>query len=671
MKNTMKNINILTLLFSITILVGLWTIQNGDGTLLQIKNTNAQEEEVINTSLNGESSSYETPSSTDYPSEIASEVPSEVASEAPSDQCTTPSLVCCNPYGNHIGRPLGECEECNYTPGACDSSSDTSSASDYPSYTPSDVPSYVPSDYPSYTPSDVSSACPSADCYTPVCCTPGNKNYVQGPGEGEVCDPEVCEACDEYMCCNQNATNYVEVGNRPSGEDNCAPPHTTCRTDEPTCEFEPCDPTQNPGCDGGCAASVSCISSNGIVSITGMGAASFPGDSGCSAETAVDEANAACSSLTPDMPVGSTVIYSAFAVAMVTGRDVCLNLPGDQEYIPLGYSRAADGSCVSDKDTCQNSGGVWIDAQQICINPVPACGFSSGKTDLQNPPTTGLCDPGAATAVTTNTDSYVWTCKDVTVGLYGVDCSAGRCTGPNCGTTDLCSNIPGDQDNQYILDNNLTRTSDGECYPNNIDLCSNIAGMQDAQYIDANNLYRDEYGRCWDDNGGACGTAMNMLTWATQPQNNLCDPNSTPTPVTVDDANLKYNWTCLDVDGHTVGSCSVNMLCPSNQKNCKGQCIPITDTCIETATTTLIQTFKVAPRFVQKATDSCTLSWSVSNDNPDPDMPLKCSINGVNVTSFNSSKSVSPGVQRMYCTLGSEYQEKAVRCEINPEYKEI
>lgn len=650
MKDTPIKINIATFLFSLTILTGLWTVQSNSIPALHISGINAQEEYP---------STYEEPSSIDEPSNIIDE-PSSSDTSSTDNQCTTPSLVCCNPYANHIGRPLGECEECSDS--VCDLPSDTESsqASDEPSS----------SDVPSSTPSDKQRVCNGDECYIPVCCEPGNKNTVPGPGEGEMCDSDVCIPCDQYICCNANATNNVGVENRPSGNDNCAPPYTTCRSDTPTCTFEPCNPLENPTCNGGgCTAAVTCTISNGTVSITGAGAASFPAGTSCTASSAAQEAEAACSSLTPAMPVGTTLVYSSFAAAIVTGIDVCLNLDGDQSAIPLGYSRATDGSCQSSKEDCDQSGGTWVNG--TCVDTLPACGFSGGKSNLQTPPTSGLCNPGTASAINTASTAYTWTCADTTTGEYKVSCSATRCTGDACNSSDLCTNIPGDQDNAYITTNNLSRTSDGECYPIGIDLCSNITGTQDIDYLDEHNLYRDEYGRCWDDNGGACGTAMNMLTWATPPQNNLCDPTSSATEVIVDDTNLKYKWSCLDVEGNTVGMCSVNMLCASTEKNCKGRCIPETETCLETATTTLIQMFKIVPKVVQKPTDTCTLSWTISNENPDSEKPLTCNLNGVTITNFNSSKAVSPGVQRMMCAVGDEYQEKAVRCEINPEYKEV
>lgn len=663
--------NLLTSIFTLLILIGFWTVQSNEpAVLISVPEVFAQED---------------MPSTGDMPS---------------ADICPSTTIVCCDPTANNsIGRTLYTCEECSQTVCTYDE--------------PSVVPSDTWSDVPSVTPSDTPST------YTePVCCLEGNQNYVKAPlFDYQYCDNFICSACAEHICCHSHATNYVPVNQRPTGNDNCAPPHTTCTNDEPTCEFEDCASGM---CDDGCNASATCTLTSGSVSISGEGHASFPGGLGCTADEAQTEADNACASITPYMPLNTPVTTSTFAYAVLTDIDVCLNLTGSQRSMPTGYYRDTDGDCVSDIESCEDTGGYWLEVLGLCINPVPSCGTSSGLVDLESAPIANLCNPGATSVVSTNASNFTWTCTDQT-GEYSTNCSATRCTDPNgCSTTgsDLCLNITGIQNNAYLISNGLVANANGDCVPDNgsdygsdngsdntgPDLCTNIAGVQNQAYIDSNNLYRasnsecfdsnadlcsnltgvqnsvylsqsslnrDNNGRCWDANGGACGTAMNMLTWATKPQNNLCDPSSTPSTVVADNNTLRYNWTCSDIDGYTVGNCFVNMLCPTTQKLCKGACIDPNDTCLEVATTTLIQVFQVVPKVVAKSTDVCTLSWNVGLPTAGSDDQLSCSINGVGITNFNSSKSVSPGIHRIMCSLGSEFQEKTARCEINPDYKEI
>ncbi|MBU3668417.1 MAG: hypothetical protein FGM57_00445 [Candidatus Taylorbacteria bacterium] len=653
--------HILTSIFTLLIVFGLWAVRSstpviGNNSIISLQEALAQNEEdmVGDTTYTDWASAYDAMYGNDTDS----------SSDASCPNGTTE--VCCSPFAeNYIGRPLEDCEVCSENNSSCTFPSDTDSASG----------SDADSDSASGSDADSDSASAS-DPKTGRCCSEGNKNYKASLASDEYCDPFECIACPEYICCDQRATNYVPVSQRHNPDMDCTfdgscnPPHTTCNSQQ-TCEYDNCDPS-DPTCGPGCYATASCTVSNGIVSIRGEGTAFYPSETGCTEEDAQFEAEAACGALSPEMPLGTRITYSPFAYAIVTDVDVCSNLPGSQQQMPAGYSRDPNSNtCVTDEQACTSTGGTWVADKNTCVNPAPACGSASNLNNLNNPPVYNLCNPGNPSAVSTNVSNYTWTCTDQTNSL-AVDCSAGRCSDPDgCITADYCTNIPDIQDAGYPAANSLYRTTDGECYPNDADLCSNIAGDQDAAYLDTRNLFRDEYGRCWDDDNRACGTAMNMLTWATPPQNNLCDPSSTASLVTTDETDMKYRWTCSDIDGHTVGTCAVNMLCSTSEKLCKGQCIPKTNTCLEVATTTLIQIFKVVPKVVPKVTDTCTLSWTVSNDFPDPEMPLTCTIDGVSITDFNSSKPVTPGVHRMSCSLGSEYQEKAARCEINPEYKEV
>lgn len=631
---------------------------------------------------------------------VADSVPDSVADSVPPT-----SYVCCNPYANNcVHRTLEEYEECDNNQCTYDSVPDSESV---PDSVPPSVPDSVPTK-PAICCNDSSNSYAGANAcanlnndpmydeptckFTHVCCdqfTNGqkNENYCGQPTakQGEKCDSSVCSLCPDYVCCSENATNYVSPENRPSGNDNCAPNGeggTTCRTDSPTCKFDTCDPAvQDCGCGLGqpcntCVGSASCSVSSG--SITGEGSASFSLYGNCDpTDPALNStAASACSSLVNVYLPLNTPQSSSIFTYVLTSVDYCQNIPGDQHGIPPGYYKEVEGDCVTEVDQCADAGGTWVEPDK-CVKPQPVCGSASGNVPAESAPTSNLCNPGTPSSVLDNNGSYNWTCADPQQ-LVTVACSVPKCTDPNtCGNNfDYCLNIEGIQNQQYVTDNNLARTSNGECYPVNVDLCSNIPGTQDPEDLATLNVYRDEYGKCWDNVIQACGTAMNSLTWYNPPQTNLCSAGSYPSSVVVNSDDTKYLWTCKDNDNDlVVGNCQVNKLCQEDERLCGGACIAVTETCNEVATTTLITNFRVQPKVVQKATDSCNLSWTADLRHADATIASGCTVDGYDTgepnTTFSGSKLIRPGIHNMYCHVGDAYQNKQVRCEVNPDFKEI
>jgi hypothetical protein len=211
----------------------------------------------------------------------------------------------------------------------------------------------------------------------------------------------------------------------------------------------------------------------------------------------------------------------------------------------------------------------------------------------------------------------------------------------------------------------LERNMDGtcsavDCLCNNLETCyTTIEQVHNAE------LNRDMNGSCWP-YAGACGSSQ-AGSFINPPSSNLCTPGCSPT--TVQTNGTHYDWTCeSDISQEVVGTCYANktIICNDGDELCNGVCVA-QGTC-NTATSTLVQYFKMAPHIVATSTDFCTASWKA--DLPIDDSGALCTFNGSTVGASSTSQ-VHPGTYTLTClTSNQQTQTLQQNCTLNPDVKE-
>ena len=463
---------------------------------------------------------------------------------------------------------------------------------------------------------------------TPICCDT-SKGGKFPPGKDEFCGTPAEDYCASgpKVCCDGNWTNYVLPSDRPSNA-TCDYQPPTCACTEHTDPFTTQARTTTSNCPGDgtvivatstattttlCQVSTSFSVTKSMIDISGTASMVVPlivelaSTTQSTCDMVLDDtsflAGRAAADATPETPLNTTIVLDAFTTYVVTSKDYCPNING-----------------------IQNS---FTECTEIVT---PSCG-SATLYPTDNAPTDNLCTVGTPGTITTNINSYNWSC--VTVDAT-VSCSVERtCNGTTCVEQDYCLNI---------------------------------SGIQDINYAGANNMYTDGDTNCWNNVTGACGNATQVAAPTGGPTNNLCLPyssvDSSPTLNTTIDPN-KWQWTCKNSNGNPVNPPAV---CETTQS---------------TSTSALIKTLKIQPSIVSSVNSTCNLTWETEIDNnTDSDVPVApvvCTLNGNTTYKGNTIYDdnltgllVSPGSYAFSCTDGlSNTQTKSVKCSVKPDFKEI
>lgn len=468
---------------------------------------------------------------------------------------------------------------------------------------------------------------PGGEChYLSVCCDPAASNSNAGE--------EICNGTGEYrhdqsvcsdgnpVCCNSGYDNYRHPSERAGA---------TCDNNVCACNGNPHTGTQ---CGGGGDGN-QCLIETGFsviksgVAIGGKASMNVLAECGSEDESTLQDylAGIAAADATPDTPLNTPIILDALSSYRVTSKDYCLNIDDDQGSAD-GYNRSENGLCCEYPNTPDDASGTCLTG--------PSCGPSNGLS-FDSGPTTGLCEYGNPSGVTTNTTSYSWSCESgVGENATEVQCSANRiCDGGPC---EVCTDL--------------------DCGQN--DLCKDTVGSQDASYLSANNLASDGYGICWNATTGACGSISQVPYVTETPSNNLCISGTEPSSVSYDGDAKIYSWNC-------VSNTNYNTIDPTCQvRECIGT------ECQTDQSTGIIERFKAQPSIVSKTSEGCLLTWESNVDSTIVDPEQGCQLNGNSVPDDNvSGTRVGPGSYSLMCHLGVTFQIESLKCSIGPDYKEI
>ena len=507
---------------------------------------------------------------------------------------------------------------------------------------------------------------------TPICCGQGTEdalNHQGPPGIDQQCDPSVCTYT--YVCCQpgyQNSVTSAAYGERCGGQ--CIPTEPTpvccnsaydnaqasagtnevCKYDPPTCQN-----VTVTTCTIHTAYSI--IKSGIDIAGTADMEALYP----CDGTGTTYLAGLAAAEVTPDTPLNTTENGGSNTwpfTYIVASKDGCLNVEGVQSIASTngyvsGYDRSTNGFCCENpskvNDPYNANSCVQSDYAAVCGSAV-----LSGSYE-QAPSQNSLCANSSSSpsvipeATSTTQTSYSWTCSNSvsTVACSvprlcnGISCTA--CTANDCGTNDVCKNLPREQ-----TANNFPTSLTS--YPN---------------------------GQCWNTLSGACGslTYLPFVTASLTPSTaNLCNTsnpasiatltNSANTPTYNPNTN-KWSWGCSSGGLSISPTCSVPM--------CQGaQCYP--------QTTGLIKSLKLTPSIVATTTDTCSVTWTTTIDSSNPNPVQGCTFYGPKRNALSNKDNnttgldVSPGSYSLTCYIGGSNpasETKEAKCSVKPAYKEI
>jgi len=294
---------------------------------------------------------------------------------------------------------------------------------------------------------------------------------------------------------------------------------------------------------------------------------------------------------------------------------------------------------------------------------IGACGSSNGQA-YTTAPVTNLCSTGTASAVTTNSTTYTWSCtgSNTSATTDDVSCSA---------TRNVCSNGSTDYPTctSNVCANGATNYPDCNVCTINQQLCN-------EQCI--------PLGQCCGDNQCQSGEICNNGTCTVD----VCD-NLTGAQVS-----CPAGYTCSS------GQCTEGPSCPTGSIRCDGQCVS-GSTCpvvppngngdnsgngntgggANTTGNTIIETYVVTPQIVNKGAQ-CILEWGVKNS---ASKPVTCTITGgrqsfINVVNTILDFTTETGsIQSstdftLTCTDASEpakSEAETVKCVVNPNILEF
>ena len=258
----------------------------------------------------------------------------------------------------------------------------------------------------------------------------------------------------------------------------------------------------------------------------------------------------------------------------------------------------ADANRTSPVPACINDFGVI----ELC-NAIPVdgqCGKAQGGTYTNVPPQSDLCDKGTASAVTTNTSSYTWTCQGENGGSDAI-CTAKRtdqyfemvCTEKGIWEKDdkKCSPQSYDPKKQYDVDNLICvdeqaseemagNDNDANCAePKPVNgVCNNSvrngcsAGTaNDGAISDTSTYYQ---WRCDGQNGGSnsgtCQKAKPAVNGSCKLNHYECDVAGTSTNHT--ETQTQWTWICHGTNGGSNVNCSeakpINGVCSPTHYGC-------------------------------------------------------------------------------------------------------
>lgn len=486
-----------------------------------------------------------------------------------------------------------------------------------------------------------------------ICCDETATNFtpVDQQDYYEVCDDQfACEFADP-ICCDGNWDSYTP----PSERDK----NYTCEYEPEVCMCYPPDPfTGEPYRDPRGYAHSACgsggdtctVDTNFSITKEGVlisGDATMIKSTPCEEEDIGYLAGVAAAAVSPSTPLNTLFYLDALTTYTVTSKDYCLNVTGEQGSAS-GYNRDSAGFCCENPNTIETATSTEGVVTKSCALPPPtaSCG-SATLYPTETAPLGSLCNNGTPSSVTEGPALYSWTC---TIPENTASCSVERrcngltcieCTALDCGATDQC---------KYIAGNQTNPSADG--------------------------LTADVNGYCWNSTNGACGTVHQGIPVSEAPTTNLCVAgfygqnsvvNSSPTLNGSGDA---WEWTCANSNSTVIPpNCTVDYCAAGN--------------CTSNPSADLLNnSFRARPAIVRDANESCTLTWDSSVDSNISEPAQWCRLNGQPVSGSNPDGSnsvvpnsldiVNPGTSHtLSCYIeGQGIDTESVKCSVRPAYGE-
>lgn len=351
----------------------------------------------------------------------------------------------------------------------------------------------------------------------------------------------------------------------------------------------------------------------------------------------------AAADATPNTPLNTPISLDALTEYTVVSKDYCLNIDETQGLI--GHDRTADGFCcvLPDKVNAEGNDCIPDDGlSAVCNATTISSGPYENEDALSTTPPSNLCTTGTPSAVTETLSDYTWQCTEDT---STVSCAANRtCGGSPC-----------------------------------VDLCSNIDGDQDTNYLSMYNLISDGNNECWNNLSGACGTVHQLgIPVKEAPTTNLCTSDAILSGGVnyQDSPTAKWTWSCASIQNPNI---AVLPVCEVLKCVEGGPC----------NTSTLITSLKIEPTIVSTTNNLSILTWITDIDgDTDNNIPNVCKLNGNSVygagyTIYDDDQLglieprgsqgllVPPGTYELSCTYDGNTQTKSVKSTVRPDFKEI
>jgi hypothetical protein len=366
--------------------------------------------------------------------------------------------------------------------------------------------------------------------------------------------------------------------------------------------------------------------------------------------------------------------YSNRSANLSVGQFIVPNLPGTTRSIYI-YAKNENGGCSDSEDAT-----VYYTIPAPVVNG--ACGLAATSTPASAAPSTNLCSTGTASAVTTNTSSYDWSCAGSNGGTSAT-CNVPRQTAAVSAT---CSASPSSPltGQAVTWSASVTGGTGTNTYQWSEDGGSSVAGtsatiQKTYTTVGSKNMSvkvtSGSQNSGWQAcpavlvadgtvSDGVCGNAAHSYAAGEELSGSYCS-SGTPNPSSPSfGGSDAVTWTCNGTNGgNNSGACT------ATRSNGGGG-----DTTHRTTCGAINLNMTLSPEIVEEDADMCGLGWTATATNASATVDgVSCSADVTcTVDNHTGISSVSVGTHTLRCSYsdGSGVVSAYPRCRSKSQYGE-